>query len=97
MKTTLTILTATSLALSLSACGHAGPSDTEVNQAFSNFGWTRVGLSEAVKDKVHAKDCTPNSHDTESVVCQITVDGFPNSKANIPFKKAAGGSWAVNL
>ncbi len=85
------------LILSLSACAHSGPSDSEVNQAFSNFGWTRVGLSEAAKDKVHANACTPDSHDITVTVCQITVDGFPKAKASVPFKKASDGTWTVNL
>lgn len=97
MKTMTSMLAASILALSLSACAHAGPSDTEVNQAFSNFGWARVGLPEAAKDKVHANDCITDSHDTAVMVCQITVDGFPKAKASIPFKKMGDGSWTVNL
>lgn len=97
MKTMMSAFALSIVALSISACSHAGPSDSQVNQAFSNFGWSRVGLPEAAKDKVHANDCTPDSHDSNVMVCQITVDGFPKAKASIPFKKSGDGSWAVNL
>jgi len=97
MKTMTSMLVAVALALPLCACAHAGPSDAQVNQAFANYGWARVGLSEAAKDKVHVQDCTANAQDSAVYVCHVTVEGFAGSKASIPFKKNADGSWAVNL
>ena len=97
MKTMTSMLAASLLALSLSACAHAGPSDAQVNQAFATYGWARVGLSEAAKDKVHVQDCTANTQDISIYVCHVTVKGMAGSNASIPFKKNADGSWAVNL
>jgi len=97
MKTMTSMLVASILALSLSACAHAGPSDAQVNQAFATYGWARVGLSEAARDKVHVQDCTANAQDSSIYVCHITVEGMAGSKASIPFKKTGDGSWAVNL
>ena len=97
MKTMTSMLAASILALSLSACAHAGPSDAQVNQAFQSYGWARVGLSEAAKDKVHVQDCTADSHDSTVYICHITVERMAGSKASIPFKKTGDGSWAVNL
>lgn len=92
---TLRAISALTLALSLSACAHAGPTDAELNQAFSNYGWTRVGLFEGAKDKVHAHDCTVDAHDSAVYVCQVTVDGFKGAKASISFRKNSDGSWTV--
>jgi hypothetical protein len=87
MKTVTSMLAASILALSLSACSHVGPSDAEASQAFQNFGWARAGLPESAKDKIRAKDCNSDAHDSSIYVCQITVDGFAGSKASIPFRK----------
>lgn len=97
MKTMMSLLATLAFALPLTACGHAGPSDAQVNQAFATYGWARVGLSEAAKDKVHVQDCTANAQDSSIYVCHITVEGMAGSKASIPFKKNADGSWVVNL
>jgi hypothetical protein len=97
MKNMVSAFALSIVALSISACSHAGPSDAQVNQAFANYGWARVGLSEAAKDKVHVQDCTANAQDSSIYVCHITVEGMAGSKASIPFKKNADGSWAVNL